>query len=86
MIEMTRPTGGAPVRRAVDTPPLTQAGPARAPAAAPLAASASAEPPIDTDRVTTIRQALAASTYPLTPDTLAHSMIAARGLIAGDRP
>ena len=40
-----------------------------------------AEPPVDTDRVTTIRTAIANGTYPINPTEIADALIAARWLL-----
>jgi negative regulator of flagellin synthesis FlgM len=77
-------TGASHIRRAVVGTP-TAASPATAPvpsAAAgsigKLAADLAATPPVDTDRVAQIRQAIRDGSYPIMPARIADSLIASR--------
>ena len=56
-----------------------------APALSSAAHALSAEPPVDTDRVVALRQAIADGTYRVAPSAIADAMIAARDLLTGDR-
>jgi negative regulator of flagellin synthesis FlgM len=58
------------------TPVAETAAATAATAATTLARSLAAEAPIDLDRVTRIRAAIARGTYPLVPETIADRLIA----------
>ena len=82
----TRPIDGG-VTRIAATAPVVMIAPARAEVAAPtggvdlakvggMAQTMAASPPIDLDRVATIKRAIADGRFPITPATIADRLIA----------
>ncbi|WP_375428730.1 flagellar biosynthesis anti-sigma factor FlgM [uncultured Sphingomonas sp.] len=65
----------APAPRAIDTakPPVTQAP---APSLRGIARELASAPPVDSDRVSRIRQAIANDTFPILPATIADRLLA----------
>lgn len=65
----------APAPRAIDTarPPVAQAP---APSLRGVARELGAAPPVDSDRVSRIRQAIANGTFPISPATIADRLLA----------
>lgn len=68
------------VRATSETPAVAAAAPATTPAktGATLAAGMAAAPPVDTDRVAQIKQAIKDGRYPIMPARIADSLIALR--------
>jgi negative regulator of flagellin synthesis FlgM len=66
-------TTAAPIASVADQPLAEVQG--ASPAAA-LTASLASEPPVDTDHVARIRQAIADGTFPITPATIADRLLA----------
>ncbi|RIV81356.1 flagellar biosynthesis anti-sigma factor FlgM [Aurantiacibacter xanthus] len=86
-VARSRPLG-AEAQRTVSSAPAAPT-PAAAPASRPetemvsrsASLSAGSNPPVDTDRVTQIRNALKDGTYPLVPASVADAMIASRFIL-----
>ena len=72
-------TGPVPaVRVTLDTPPAPAPATPPAKTGTTLAADMAAAPPVDTDRVAQIRQAIKDGSYPIMPARIADSLIALR--------
>ena len=71
----------APVTPVAAAPKVAPVGHADEPQVSPtaqLASQLAAQPPVDTDRVARIKQAIADGTFPILPATIADSMLALR--------
>ena len=88
-VARSRPLGSEAQRTVSSAPTPTPSAPAPTPARRPEAEmvtrseslSAGSTPPVDTDRVSQIRNALKDGTYPLVPASVADAMIASRFML-----